>query len=84
MKGVITTPQAEASLEEGITKVDDIIETEFPEASSDTSLTECLPLIAEGDIPLCIVDDNKHLLGVVTRKDLIDALQAESGNNGES
>ena len=84
MKGVVTTPQAEASLEEGITKVDEIIETECPEASSDTSLTECLPLIAEGDIPLCIVDDNKHLLGVVTRKDLIDAIQAESGNNGES
>ncbi len=79
MKGIVTAPQAEASLEEGIKKVDDILQTEYPQASSDNTLTECLPLIAEGDIPLLILDDNEHLLGVITRKDLIDAIQTESG-----
>jgi glycine betaine/proline transport system ATP-binding protein len=81
MKGVVTAPQAEASLEEGVEKVDDIIQTEFPQASSDTSLSECLPLIAEGEIPLLILDDNRHLLGIITRKDLIDAMQSETSNN---
>jgi glycine betaine/proline transport system ATP-binding protein len=80
MKGVVTAPQAEASLEEGLKKVDDIMQTEFPHTSSDTSLSECLPLIADSEIPLLILDDSKHLLGVVTRKDLIDAMQSDSGN----
>lgn len=81
IKGIVSAPQAEASLEEGVKTVDDIVETEFPRASSDTSLNECLPLIAEGDIPLLILDDSKHLMGIVTRKDIIDAIQTDSGNN---
>lgn len=80
IKGVVTAPQAEASMEEGITEVDKIIQVEFPHTSSDTSLSECLPLFAEGDIPLLILDDNNHLLGIVERKDLIDAMQSDSGN----
>ena len=80
MKGVITAPQAEASLEEGPKKVDEIMQLEYPYTSSDTSLNNCLPLIAEGDIPLLILDDRKHLLGVITMKDLIGAMQSDAGN----
>ncbi|OGN91089.1 MAG: hypothetical protein A2158_06755 [Chloroflexi bacterium RBG_13_46_14] len=85
IKGVVTAPQAEASFEDGIQKVDDILQTDFPQASSDTTLNECLPLIAEGDIPLLILDDSRHLLGIITRKDLIDAMQSENveKNNNE-
>jgi glycine betaine/proline transport system ATP-binding protein len=78
MKGVVTAPQAEASIEDGIQKVDDILQTDFPQASSDTTLNECLPLIAEGEIPLLILDDSRHLLGIITRKELIEAMQSES------
>jgi glycine betaine/proline transport system ATP-binding protein len=79
--GVVTAPQAEASLEEGVKTVDSIIQTEFPLTSSDSTLNECLPLIAEGDIPLLVVDDSKHLLGIITRKELIEAIQSDSGEN---
>jgi glycine betaine/proline transport system ATP-binding protein len=82
MKGVVTAPQAEASLEEGVMKVDEVMQIEFPHTSSDTSLNGCLPLIADGDIPLAILDDGNHLLGTISRKDLIDALQSDSGTNG--
>jgi glycine betaine/proline transport system ATP-binding protein len=78
MKGVVTAPQAEASIEDGLQKVDDILQTDFPQASSDTTLNECLPLIAEGEIPLLILDDSRHLLGIITRKELIEAMQSES------
>jgi len=78
MKGVVTAPQAEASLEEGIKTVDNILQTDFPQASSDTTLSECLPLIAEGEIPLLILDDSRHLMGIITRKDLIEAMQSEN------
>ena len=84
MKGVVTAPQAEASLEEGIKTVDDILDTEFPKASSDTTLSECLPLVAEGDIPLLILDDNQHLMGTITRKDLIDAMQPENVDKNDN
>ena len=84
MKGVVTAPQAEASLEEGLKKVDDIMQNDFPSTSSDTSLSECLPLIAESEIPLLILDDSRHLLGVVTRKDLIDAMQSDTGNGNSN
>lgn len=78
INGVVTLTQAETSLEEGTKLVDDILQRDFPQASSDSTLNECLPLIAEGDIPLLILDDNRHLLGVITRKELIDALQSNS------
>ncbi|UCC16562.1 MAG: glycine betaine/L-proline ABC transporter ATP-binding protein [Dehalococcoidales bacterium] len=78
MKGVVTAPQAEASLEEGIKTVDNILQTDFPQASSDTTLNECLPLIAEGDIPLLVLDDSRHLMGIITRKDMIEAMQSEN------
>jgi len=85
MKGVVTAPQAEASVEEGLKKVEEVMETEFPHALSDTYLSECLPLIAEGEIPLLILDDSNHLLGVITRKDLIDAMQSDTDNgNGNN
>ncbi len=83
MKGIVTAPQAEASLEEGVKEVDKIMQVEYPHASSDTSLSECLPLVAEGDIPLLILDDNNHLLGIIERKDLIEAMQSDSSNGSE-
>ncbi len=82
LQGVVTISQAEASLEEGKTSLTDIMQREFPSTSSDSKLNECLPLIAEGEIPLLILDERRHLLGVITRKELIDALQ--SGNNDTS
>ena len=81
IKGVVTADQVEASLQKGVTVVDDILQTEFPVASSDMTLSECLPLMAEGIIPLLVLDERRHLLGVITRKELIDAIQ---GGNGES
>lgn len=78
MKGVVTLPQAETSLEDGTKMVDDILQRDYPHASSDNTLNECLPLIAEGDIPLLILDETRHLMGVITRKELIDALQSNS------
>ncbi|NLE08960.1 MAG: glycine betaine/L-proline ABC transporter ATP-binding protein [Dehalococcoidales bacterium] len=85
VQGVVTAPQAEASLEEGPTSLTNIMQREFPSTSSDTKLNECLPLIAEGEIPLLILDERRHLLGVITRKELIDALQSGNGDtNGNA
>jgi glycine betaine/proline transport system ATP-binding protein len=83
LKGVVTLKQVEASLEKGLKKVEEAAQTEFPHASSDTPLTECLPLIADGEIPLVILDDSNHLLGVVSRSALIAAMQSDNGDNNK-
>jgi len=84
LKGVVTAPQVQASVEEGVKTVDDITQVDYPNASSDTTLNECLPLIAEGEIPLVIVDDSHHLLGIITRKELITAIQSDSGEENNN
>jgi len=41
-------------------------------------------LFAEGNIPVAVLDEEQHLLGVVTRSALIGAMQSGNGDSNEN
>ncbi len=81
LKGIVTMEQAEESAKKGVTQIKEIIQIDVASISANTRLDDCLSLVTENDIPLAILSEEKHLLGVVTRSALIKAMQLGSGNN---
>ena len=71
---VSSISDVEDSSIEGITISDAPI---FSKAYADTPINELVPLSAMSECPIAVVDDEDHLLGVVSREDLLVSL-AES------
>jgi glycine betaine/proline transport system ATP-binding protein len=80
LKGITTMEKAIAAVREGVTQAEDVVHHEFPSTSPDTPLDQVLPLVAEGNVPVAVVDGQQVLLGVVSRPALIEALQLGDGN----
>ena len=83
LKGVLTLEQAEAALKEGIEEVKAAAQQEYLTAPPNATLEQCLPLVADDDISLAIIDKEEHLLGVVTRQAIIQAMQSDNGSKNE-
>ena len=81
LKGVAALEELQEALKKGSTKASEAAQIEFPSAAPQTPLDECLPLVADHDTPLAVVDEGGHLLGVISRPTLIEAMQ--STDNGE-
>jgi glycine betaine/proline transport system ATP-binding protein len=79
LKGITTMERAEESVEQGVTQVGEIVRTDPAAVSPTTTLEQCLPLVADDDTPIVVVDKRKRLLGIVTRPKLIEAMQC-NGN----
>jgi len=84
MRGVITTEEAAESLGKGITEAGVAAKRQFVSCHPTATLEQCLPLVANGDTHVAILDKEKELLGIVTRATLIQAMQSGNGNNHES
>ncbi len=83
LKGITTMERAEESLRSGATTVGEATQPEYPSCSPHTSLDQCLPLVAEDDTPMAVLDEDNRLLGVATRLALIDAMQLGNGNGNQ-
>jgi len=81
-EGVLTLEQAESAVKGGAKEVREAVQTEFTSAHATTPLEQCLPLVADDDTPLAVVDDRNRLLGVATRSAIIEALHIEPAKNG--
>ena len=84
LKGTITMEQAIASARNGVTKAEEVAQPEFTSTSPETPSEQVLPLVAEGNIPVAVLDEEQHLLGVVSRTALIDAMQSGEENSTEN
>jgi len=84
LKGIVTMEQAITGARNGLTKAGEVAEQAFIFTSPDTPVEECLPLVAEGNVPVAVLDKEQRLLGVITRPTLIHALQLDSGNSNEN
>ncbi|MFC2048082.1 glycine betaine/L-proline ABC transporter ATP-binding protein [Chloroflexota bacterium] len=84
LQGVATPQRVEESVQAGVDTVAEIIQDEFPSVAPDTTLEQCLPLFAEDDIPLAVLDRRGKLLGVVTRPVLIRAMQLGNGPDNKN
>ena len=74
LKGTLTKERAVAEKDNGSIKVGEIANQEFPATSPNTPLEQCLPLVAEGDAPVAVMDKKRRLLGVITRPVLLKAV----------
>ncbi len=83
LKGITTMEKAIVSVRSGVTKAAEVAQREFPSTSPDTPVEQVLPLVAEGNVPVAVLDEKQHLLGVVTRSALIDAMQSGNGNSNK-
>jgi len=84
LKGIVTMEQAITGARNGLTEAGKAAQQGYPSTSPDTPLEECLPLVAEGNVPVAVLDKEQRLLGVITRPVLIQALQSDNGPAGES
>ena len=77
LKGIVTMEQATATLaRKKLTKAGEVAQKEFPSTSPDTPVEQILSLVAEGNIPVAVLDEKQHLLGIISRKALIQSMQA--------
>ena len=81
LEGIVTKEQAMAAAQKGLTSIEGVAQREFPSTSPDTTVEQVLPLVAEGNVPVAVLDEEKRLLGVVTRLALIHAMYAGNEAN---
>jgi glycine betaine/proline transport system ATP-binding protein len=84
LKGTVTMEQAIAGAQNGLTKAGEVAQPEFPSTSPDAPLEESLHLVAEGDIPVAVLDEEQRLLGVITRPSMIRAMYSGNGDSDEN
>ena len=81
LKGILPMEQAVESVKRGSVKLEKIARQEFLSTSPGSPLEEILPLVAESNIPIAVLDERSHLLGVITRQALIRALMPEQSDS---
>lgn len=83
VRGIMTMKEAIGAARSGQMKAGEATRHEFHSTSPDSPLEEFLHMVAEGNIPVAVLDEEQQLLGIVTRTALIQAMQADYGvNNG--
>lgn len=83
LKGIVTMKEAIAAARKGTVKAGEIAKQDFPSTAPEAALEESLHLVAEGNIPVAVLDNEHRLLGVITRQVLISAMHSDSGNNNK-
>lgn len=83
LKGIVTMKEAIAAARKGTVKAGEIAKQDFPSTAPEAALEESLHLVAEGNIPVAVLDNEHRLLGVITRQVLIAAMHSDSGNNNK-
>lgn len=84
VKGTLTLEEARAAAEKGLTRAEEAVKAEFASTSPETSLEQCLNLVTDdSNIPIAVLDEERRLLGVVTRPALFESIQTDSTANGK-
>jgi len=81
LRGITTMEKAIAAARTDVSRVEEIIIDDFPSTSPETPLEQVLPLVADGNVPVAILDERQRLLGVVDRANLISAMQSKATND---
>lgn len=82
LKGILMISDALESLKTG-KSLEKVMISEIPRVPPDLPLKEVIPLIADSQYPLAVVNDTGKLLGIIVRGSVLGAL-AMSGENGEN
>ena len=77
LMGVVTMDQAASAAQRGVTSLQDLDYPNFslcPRVSTNTPIDDLIPLAAETECPISVVDDEGRLLGVIPRTALLSSL----------
>lgn len=80
--GLVTAQDASEASKRGETTIENLIIQDIPTAQEDEHVHNLLGRMAEANLPMAVVDDKHHLLGVVVRGALLGALAEASSEGG--
>jgi len=83
LRGIVTMERAIAAVRNGVSKAGEAVQQEYPSTSPDVPVEQCLHLVAEGNMPVAVLDEEQRLRGVITRPAMIHALYSGNGDIGE-
>ncbi len=72
--GMVMLDELAKAVQDGRRSIEELIQRDAPSIGPDLPLTEIINLMAQWPYRLPVVDDDRKLLGVVTRPQVIDAL----------
>ncbi len=75
VQGVLTLEEAIKSSRRGPLKLSEVTGNYFAYTSPDTPVEEILHTVVDSDIPVAVLDENRHLLGIVSRQSLNRAME---------
>jgi glycine betaine/proline transport system ATP-binding protein len=74
LDGIVFARDASAAREKGDKTLENIIKRDIPTVTTDIVANELFPIMAEIDYPLAVVDEKRHLKGIIVRGALLAAL----------
>ena len=87
LMGVVTVNEAAAALQRRVMSLQDLDLPESPlcpRVSPDTSIDNLIPLAAETECPISVVNDEGRLVGVIPRSALLSSLAENQGTKEEA
>ncbi|MDC3413762.1 glycine betaine/L-proline ABC transporter ATP-binding protein [Aquibacillus sp. 3ASR75-11] len=83
LKGYVTADDASEARKNEIRDINQILKTDVPTVSKDTSMHEIFEIIHDSPVPVAVVEDGK-ILGIIVRGAVIAALAGEGEVNVEN
>ncbi len=82
LKGLLTAEAAKRAADRGDKEIENYVNhTDLPTVSPDDSLNTLFPLLAESNLPLPVIDENRRLLGIVVRGSVLAGLADAGATN---
>jgi len=82
LKGLVTEPIADLLAQSDVPDLANAVFDNAHMVSAEATLEDCIPVSAEADHPLAVVDNEGRLLGQIGRKDLLVGMVDSGANKG--
>lgn len=84
LRGIIRDSTTVKAVQDGKTTLEDIVESDVPAVSVDTSVADIFAPSAESALPVPVVDDRGRLMGVIPRVTLLEAMVPNEAAGSDS
>ena len=83
LKGYVTYQDAAKAVEENNSSLESILTTGVPTVSKGALMNELYSKIHDSETPVAVVDNENHLIGIIVRKFILEALAKENDSDAE-
>lgn len=78
--GIVDASHVMDLIRQKVMKLDSVVQKDVPTTKPDTPITTIMEKISETSIPFAVVDDQKHLLGIIIRGAVLGAISGNEVN----